>query len=448
MSDPLVWPAPHAPGPVDAVVAVPGSKSLTNRWLVLAALADGTSTLRRPLRSRDSERMVAALRALGAAVDDADDDAWTVTPPDALRGRTDVDCGQAGTVMRFVPPLAALADGPVRFDGHPTARARPVGPVLEGLRSLGVEVDDEGRGTLPYTVDGRGRVRGGHVRIDASASSQFVSALLLAGARFDEGLVLEHVGAALPSGTHVEMTVQVLRSVGVRVEQTAPGTWQVEPGPVAAFDVAVEPDLSSAAPFLALAAVTGGTVTVPGWPAVTTQPGDRLREILSRMGAATSLTEVGLVVRGRASDGGTRGRLQGVDLDLSDVGELTPVVAALAALADGPSRLRGVAHLRGHETDRLAALVAEVRRLGGRAEETEDGLTVDPAPLSGARLRTYHDHRMAMFGAVVGAAVPGVEVEDVRTADKTFPGFHEVWERATGAGAAHAAAGPDPVVGA
>lgn len=441
MSDPPIWPAPHAPGPVDAVVAVPGSKSLTNRWLVLAAVADGPCTLRRPLRSRDSERMVAALRSLGATVDDSSDDAWTVTPPEHLRGGTEIDCGQAGTVMRFVPPLAALADGPVRFDGHPTARTRPVGPVLEGLRDLGVEIRDGGRGTLPYTVVGAGRVRGGHVRIDGSASSQFVSALLLVGTRFEQGLTLEHSGASLPSRTHIEMTLRVLRTVGVRVEQPDARTWRVEPGPVLAFDTAVEPDLSSAAPFVALAAVTGGTVTIPGWPAVTTQPGDRLREILSEMGAASSLTEVGLVVRGRqgSGDGGApggdggapgRGRLDGADLDLSDVGELTPVVAALAALAGSPSRLTGIAHLRGHETDRLAALVTEIARLGGRAEQTEDGLVIEPAPLHGARLQTYHDHRMAMFAAVMGAAVPGVEVEDVETADKTFPGFHRVWEGA------------------
>ncbi len=433
MTDPSIWPAPHAPGPVDAVVTVPGSKSLTNRWLVLAALADGPCTVRRPLRSRDTERMLEALRALGADVDDAADDAWTISSPRALRGGTDIDCGQAGTVMRFVPPLAALADGPVRFDGHPTARTRPVGPVLDALRTLGAEVDDDDRGTLPYTVVGRGTLRGGTVRIDASASSQFVSALLLAAARFEEGLTLEHSGASLPSTTHVEMTVQVLQDVGVRVERPDARTWQVGPGPVRAFDVQVEPDLSSAAPFVALAAATGGSITVPGWPAVTTQPGDRLREILSRMGAATSLTEVGLVVTGRGgADGaaGATGRLDGVDLDLSDVGELTPVVAALATLADGPSSLSGIAHLRGHETDRLAALVTEIRRLGGRAEQTDDGLVVEPAPLHGARLATYHDHRMAMFAAVVGAAVPGVEVEDVATADKTFPRFHEAWERA------------------
>lgn len=427
MSDPTAWPAPYPSGPVDAVVEVPGSKSLTNRWLVLAALADGPCVIRRPLRSRDSDRMVDALRRLGVTVDDTDEREWHITPAAVLRGNTEVDCGQAGTVMRFVPPLAALADGPVRFDGHHSARLRPVGPVLEGLRAVGASVDDEGRGTLPYTVTGASTdaLPGGAVSIDASASSQFVSALLLAGARFERGLTLTHTGPTLPSRTHIEMTLQVLRAVGVDVSEPEPGTWRVEPGPVAAFDVAVEPDLSSAAPFLALAAVSGGTVTVPGWPAPTTQPGDRMREILDQMGARSARTEVGLVVRGAPG-----GRLEGVDLDLSDVGELTPVVAALAVLAQSPSRLRGIAHLRGHETDRLAALATEIVRLGGRASETEDGLAIEPAPLSGARLQTYHDHRMAMFGAVVGARVPGVEVEDVATADKTFPRFHQVWEDA------------------
>ncbi|AXH97669.1 3-phosphoshikimate 1-carboxyvinyltransferase [Ornithinimicrobium avium] len=426
MSDLPTWSAPHASGPVDAVVPVPGSKSLTNRWLVLAGLADGTCTLRQPLRSRDSDRMVGALRVLGAVVDDSSDDAWRVVPPVRPRGGGMIDCGQAGTVMRFVPPMAALADGPVRFDGHDSARTRPVGPVLSALRGLGVEVEDEGRGTLPYTVHGTGGVGGGQVRVDASASSQFVSALLLAGARFADGLTLEHTGATLPSRTHIEMTVQVLRAAGVEVSCPDAQTWRVEPGRVRAFEVEVEPDLSSAAPLLALAAVTGGTVVVPRWPATTTQPGDHLREVLARMGATTSLTERGLVVTGRGvPDGG----LVGADLDLSDAGELTPVVAALAVLATTPSRLRGIAHLRGHETDRLAALTTEIGRLGGRAEETADGLRIEPAPLHGARLRTYHDHRMAMFAAVVGAAVPGVEVEDVGTADKTFPGFHTVWER-------------------
>lgn len=419
------WAAPYPGTAVDAVVEVPGSKSLTNRWLVLAALADGPSTLRRPLRSRDSERMVDALRRLGAHVDDSGDEVWSVVPTPTLQGGVEIDAGQAGTVMRFIPPLAAMADGPVRFDGHESARTRPVGPVLEALRALGVSVEDGGRGTLPFTVHGQGQVAGGAVEIDASASSQFVSALLLSASRFDRGLTLRHTGTSLPSAAHLDMTLRVLREVGVDAERNDARTWRVEPGRVRAFDRTVEPDLSSAAPFLALAAVTGGRVTVRGWPRTTDQPGAWMVEALTRMGARCAVAPDGLLVQGPAL-----GALRGADLDLSDVGELTPVVAALALLADRPSRLTGVGHLRGHETDRLAALVAEITRLGGRSSETPDGLAIEPTALHGARLETYHDHRMAMFAAVVGAAVPGVSVVDVATADKTFPGFDLAWQRA------------------
>ncbi|MFX0538270.1 3-phosphoshikimate 1-carboxyvinyltransferase [Ornithinimicrobium sp. Y1847] len=432
MTDPsATWSAPYPGAPVDAVVEVPGSKSLTNRWLVLAALADGPSTIRRPLRSGDSERMIAALRALGTRIDDSSDDVWSVVPPAAFTGGADIDCGQAGTVIRFVPPLAALADGPVRFDGHETARVRPVGPVLEALRSLGVTVADDDRGTLPFTVRGRSGtdgggvgVVGGEIEIDASASSQFVSALLLSGARFRDGLTLRHVGAGVPSRAHLEMTLQVLREVGVEAGELGDAGWRVEPGPIRAFDRTVEPDLSSAAPFLALAAVTRGRVRLAGWPAVSTQPGAHLPELLARLGVRCELGTDGLVVH--AGDG----VMVGADLDLSEVGELTPVIAALAALAPGPSRIRGVAHLRGHETDRLAALSTEIIRLGGRAEETADGLLIEPGRLRGAVVETYHDHRMAMFAAVMGAALPGVQVRDIGTADKTFPGFAPAWERA------------------
>ncbi|OLT19662.1 3-phosphoshikimate 1-carboxyvinyltransferase [Ornithinimicrobium sp. CNJ-824] len=429
MTHPQIWAAPEAAGPVRAAVEVPGSKSLTNRWLVLAALADGPSVLHGPLRSQDSLAMVEALRTLGVDVDDRRDDLWRVEPPDRLRGSVTVDCHQAGTVMRFLAPVAALADGPVRFDGHPSARARPVGPVLQALRDLGVQVDDGDRGTLPYTVQGAGAVAGGRVRIDASASSQFVSALLLAAPRFTTGLELVHVGAALPSLPHVEMTEAVLRLASVRVDRPGPTSWRVEPGPVHGLDVQVEPDLSSAAPFLALAAATGGQVTVQGWPSATTQPGDRLPELLGRMGARTSRHSDGLTVHGPPG-----GRLEGADLDLSEVGELTPVVTALCLLARSPSRIRGVAHLRGHETDRLAALTTEIGRLGGDARELADGLEVHPVPLHGAELRTYHDHRMAMFAAVVGAVVADVRVQDVACADKTFPGFDQVWETAVATG--------------
>ncbi|WP_010147920.1 3-phosphoshikimate 1-carboxyvinyltransferase [Serinicoccus profundi] len=430
MTDARPWAAPRADSPIDARVRVPGSKSLTNRWLVLALLAEGTSVLRHPLRSDDSERMVGALRALGAEVDDEDPAVWVVSPPAGrLRGGIDIDCGQAGTVMRFVPPVAALADGPVRFDGHPSARSRPVGPLLQALGDVGVTVREEGRGTLPFEVLGPLPATSGaeppHVGIDASASSQFVSALLLAAAAYPRGLRLEHTGPTLPSLPHIEMTLDVLASVGVRVDRPDATSWLVHPGPVRAVDVTVEPDLSSAAPFLALAAATGGRVLVADWPETTTQPGERMREVLAAMGARTDLTAAGLLASG-APDG----RLRGVDLDLSEVGELTPVIAALCALADSPSRLRGVGHLRGHETDRLAALVTELTRLGAGARELPDGLAIEPRPLVGAPVRTYHDHRMAMFGAVLGVAVPGLEVEDVATAGKTFPGFDLAWEEA------------------
>lgn len=413
------WSAPVADGPIDATVAVPGSKSLSNRYLVLAALADGPSTLRSLLVSRDTRLMADALRALGVGVD-LGDDAVRVTPG-ALRGGVTVDCGLAGTVMRFLPPVAALADGPVRFTGDPEALVRPMGPLLRGLRALDVRVDDEGEpGHLPFTVHGRGTVRGGSVDVDASGSSQFVSGLLLAAARFDQGLTLRHTGPTLPSLPHIEMTVDVMRAAGVVVDDSRPEIWHVEPGTVAGRDVQVEPDLSNAAPFLCAAMVAGGSVRVPGWPARTTQPGGLLPGILTRMGATATLEGDVLTVTGT-------GEVRGVDLDLRAAGELAPTIAALAALADSPTRLRGIAHLRGHETDRLAALAAEITRLGGQAEQTSDGLVITPRPLHGGTWRTYADHRMATAGALVGLRVPGVAVEDVATTAKTLPGFVDLW---------------------
>ena len=408
-----------------ATVRLPGSKSLTNRALVLAALSDGPSVVGAALRSRDTVLMAQALTRLGAGLDTAGED-WTVAPG-ALRGGVDVDCGLAGTVMRFVPPLAALADGPVRFDGDDHARRRPMGEVLRALRGLGVGLDDGGRGLLPFTVAGTGSVRGGVVTIDASASSQFVSALLLAGARYDEGVDVRHDGGPIPSLPHVEMTVAQLRLHGVAVDDADANRWRVLPGPVRAVDVQVEPDLSSAAPFVAAALVTGGEVTVPGWPADTTQAGDALREIVTLLGGSAELDEHGLVVRGTGS-------LHGLDYDLHDVGELTPAVAALCLLADGPSRLRGVAHIRGHETDRLAALAREFSALGGSVTETADGLDIVPAPLHGGAFSTYADHRMAHAGVILGLAVPGVLVEDIETTAKTFPDFAGAWSEVVAAG--------------
>ena len=412
------WPAPRAVEPVDAVVSLPGSKSLTNRALVLAALAEGPSVVRRALRSRDTTLMAAALTALGSRVDTSGDD-WAVTPG-AFAGDAAVDCGLAGTVMRFVPPVAGLSRGEVTFDGDPHMRNRPIGEVLAALRHLGVAVEDAGRGALPFTIRGAGSVAGGTVVVDASASSQFVSALLLAGARYDKGVDVRHDGKPVPSLPHIDMTVAMLRGHGVEVDDAGPNRWAVAPGPVRAVDHLIEPDLSNAAPFLALAAVSSGSVTVRDWPRETTQAGDALREILARMGCVVEHVDAGLRVTGNGS-------LAGIDVDLHDVGELAPAVAALCALADSPSHLRGIAHIRGHETDRLSALATELGALGADVTEHPDGLSLRPATLHGGVFHTYADHRMAHAGVIVGAAVDGVLVENVATTGKTFPDFAGFW---------------------
>ncbi len=424
------WPAPRATAPVSAVVSLPGSKSLTNRALVLAAIADGPSVVRRALRSRDTTLMAQSLSAMGAEVDTSGED-WRVVPGD-LRGPAHVDCGLAGTVMRFVPPVAALARGDIAFDGDAHMRNRPVGEVLTALRGLGVDVDDAGRGALPFTVRGTGSVPGGTVVLDASASSQFVSALLLAGARYERGVDVRHDGKPVPSQPHIDMTTAMLRIHGVEVDDSSPNRWAVAPGPVRAVDHLIEPDLSNAAPFLALAALSGGTVTVRDWPRETTQAGDALREILALMGCEVAHVDVpdagsgsGLRVTGPE-------RLQGIDYDLHDVGELAPAVTALCALAEGPSHLRGIAHIRHHETDRLAALATELGGLGADVVEHPDGLSLSPAPLHGGVFHTYADHRMAHAGVIVGAAVDGVLVEDVATTAKTFPDFAGFWARLLG----------------
>jgi len=416
------WAAPQAPVPVTATVVVPGSKSETNRALVLAALASGPSTIVNGLDARDTQLMRDALRTLGVGIDETAD-GWQVTPPAAFTGGGTIDCGLAGTVMRFVPPLAALADAPVAFDGDEQAYGRPMGPLLGALTDLGVTVETQGGAdALPFTVTGRPDHPGGTVRLDASSSSQFVSALLLAGARFAGGIEVVHEGAAVPSLGHIAMTVAMLRERGVKVDDSRANRWAVAPGTIAPRDVVVEPDLSNAAPFLAAAAATGGTVTVPHWPADTLQPGDQLRDILARFGADVTLNDEGLTVTGTDE-------LDGVDLDLGGASELTPVVAALAALARDTSHIRGVAHVRGHETDRLAALAAELGAMGARVHERHDGLTIHPRLLGGNEFRTYADHRMAQAGAVLGLVVPEVVLDDVSCTSKTMPTFVELWNR-------------------
>jgi 3-phosphoshikimate 1-carboxyvinyltransferase len=390
---------------------------MTNRALVLAALADGSSTLERPLIARDTRLMIAALEALGVSITDNGDSLRVVPGP--LNGPAQIDCGLAGTVMRFVPPVAGLANGSVAFDGDVRARERPMSEILQALRTIGISIDADAD-ALPFTVRGHGTVEGGGVTIDASSSSQFVSALLLAGARYERGIDVRHEGKPVPSLPHIVMTVEMLRERGVTVDDDEPNRWLVSPGPVRSVDADIEPDLSNAAPFLAAALVTGGTLTVRGWPEHTTQPGDRLRDILEQFGADVSRDDAGLTVTGT-------GTVEGIDVDLHDVGELTPVVAVVAALASSPSYLRGIAHLRGHETDRLAALSAELQALGCDARETVDGLEIRPHRLRAGTFHTYDDHRMAHAAAVLGLVVEGLVVENIATTTKTHPDFVGAW---------------------
>ena len=419
--------APSADGPLDAVLRLPGSKSLTNRELVLAALADGPGVLRAPLRSRDTGLMAAALRALGAEIADEGPD-WRIRPIAAPAGRRiGVDVGLSGTVMRFVPPVAALVTADVTFDGDEGARRRPMATTIRALRDLGVAVDAEAD-RLPFTVRGAGSVRGGELAIDASASSQFVSGLLLAAPRFELGLVLRHTGARLPSIPHIEMTIACLRARGVEVESPEPGVWALAPGqPIRAADPLIEPDLSNAAPFLAAALVAGGRVRVEHWPAATTQVGALLAELLPRFGARVTAAQGSLTVDGGAGVlGGAR--LPGVDLDLGMASELVPTIVGLAALSPEPSRITGIGHMRGHETDRLAAFVADLEALGGRARELPDGIEVLEPARHGGLWRAFADHRMATTGALLGLVIPGVEVDDIGATTKTLPEFVDLWE--------------------
>jgi 3-phosphoshikimate 1-carboxyvinyltransferase len=412
------WPAPLAPAPVRASLAIPGSKSQTNRALVLAALASGPSTITGGLEARDTQLMRNALRQLGVRIEETAS-GWRIAPPATFRPEGTIDCGLAGTVMRFVPPVAALADGRVAFDGDEQAYARPMAAMLTALTSIGATVVGGATG-LPFVLSGDPELPGGIVLIDASASSQFVSGLLLAGARMQHGIDVRHAGHAIPSLPHIEMTVAMLRERGVAVDDSEPNRWVVAPGQIAPLDVTVEPDLSNAAPFLAAAAVTGGTVRIPHWPAATNQPGDHIREILERFGASVRLRQEGLSVHGTD-------HLHHVDLDLHEASELTPVVAALAALADGTSHIRGVGHIRGHETNRLDALETELGRLGAHVDQTDDGLVIHPRLLGGAVWQTYADHRMAQAGAVLGLVVPDVELDDIGCTAKTMPEFADLW---------------------
>jgi len=457
------WAAPAATGPVSAAVRLPASKSITNRALVLAALSDRPALIANPLRARDTLLAAAALRAMGAEVTDGGAESggaepggaeaggaepggaepgagWRVTagqPPTGSRVRVDV--GNAGTVVRFLPAVAALTSAAVHFDGDERIRQRPVGPILAALRELGARIEDDGRGAVPFTVLGQGRVRGGAVTLDASDSSQLISGLLLAAPRFDRGIEIRHEGPPVPSAPHIAMTVRMLRAAGADVTQTRSGEgeagrpdgWRAGPGRLDLGSVTVEPDLSNAGPFLAAALVTGGTVTVPGWPRDSLQAAGPILDVLTRMGARCESGPGALTISGT-------GTVRGIDADLRDVAELAPVLTAVAALADTPSAFTGLAHTRRHETDRLAALAKEINALGGDVTELPDGLQIRPRTLrahaADGPFCSYEDHRMVMAAAVLGLAVPGIRVAGAQTVAKTFPGFTGVWAEMLGTG--------------
>lgn len=429
------WDAPFASSPVQGAVRVPGSKSMTNRALVLGSLSLEPTVIVNSLRSRDSDLMSRSLTLLGVSVEtiastDSDRPSRTKVTRDASERTSkprQIDCGLSGTVMRFVPPRAALSEGAITFDGDPQSHVRPMRALVDGLTQLGVSICPADASSLPFTVEATGRVRGGEASIDSSSSSQFISGLLLSGAGFDDGLQLTHVGDEVPSLPHLEMTISMLRDAGVDASithQEGSTVFTVEPGAVSTPEILIEPDLSNAAVFLAAAMVTGGHVTIPQWPSETDQAGDQIRQVFEAMGASFELVDGNLSVQGPQN-------LEGFSGDLRDIGELTPTIAAVCALAaarGSGSELRGIKHLRGHETDRVSALANELKSLGATVEEAADSITILPGVLHPADLYSYHDHRMATFGAIIGLVVEGVRVENIQTTSKTLPGFDSMWE--------------------
>ena len=416
-----MWSAPYrASKPISGAITIPGSKSVTNRALVLSALASSPSTLRKGLRSRDTDLMIKALSSLGVTIK-IEEDLWKITPA-PLMGPASIDVGNAGTVMRFLPPLASLAKGLISFDGDPRSHQRPLGPVIKALENLGVSIEHQGRYSLPLVINGAGYITGGEVEIDASASSQFLSSLLLVAPLMKQGLKIKNVGKNLPSKPHIEMTIAMLAQYGSVVDTSIANQWSVEPTKLSGVDLVIEPDLSNAAVFMAAPILCGGEVIIKDWPRRTTQPGDQLRQIFSEMGGVIDFVDQGLRVR-------STGQIRGIDIDLGDVGELTPVIAALACFADSPSHLRGIGHLRLHETDRLSALKSELTALGAEVIEEESALRIHPKPMKSGVFHTYEDHRLATAGALIGLAVDGVEVENIETTKKTITDFPALWSQ-------------------
>jgi 3-phosphoshikimate 1-carboxyvinyltransferase len=465
--DKELWSAPFAPSvPLNASLSIPGSKSMMARALIRAALSNAPTLIKRPLVSRDSELMRDGLRVLGVGIEESSE-LWRITPAhlmpvgrstersdkegsSALEGSRskEIDVGNAGTVMRFLPPVAALSHGEFRFDGDARSHERPLAPMIKALESLGVRIDHDGRYALPMTVYGSGRVQGGEIEIDASLSSQFISSLLLAAPAMIDGLIIKDIGPTLPSIPHIEMTIAALEQDGVNVESGVESGverkseggkrwWKVSPHSAGdeVRTIEIEPDLSNAAPFLAAALLVGGRVAIENWPRATRQPGDALREILTAMGGR--LTREGADIVIQAS--GKRSDIKGIDIDLSDEGELAPTIAAIAAFASSPSHLRGIGHLRLHETDRVSALATELRKVGAIVIEGADQLQITPAPAEietppreAVTIASYDDHRIATLGALVGLMLPGTLVENIATTRKTITDFPALWSQLLG----------------
>ena len=416
----MAWRSIKATGPITGQIRVPGSKSISNRALLLAALSDGSSQISGVLLARDTQLMIAALKQLGCQIDISEN---TVrVEPNKLIGGGKINVGLAGTVMRFVPIVAALANGDTFFEGDEQAAARPMKTTIDSLRQLGVIVEDQGRNTLPFTVHGVGKVTGGEVQIDASVSSQFLSALLLAGARFQDGVTVINTAETVPSMPHIEMTISMLRQHGIYVTQSN-NSWKINPGNIKAIDRIIEPDLSNATVFLAAAMLTGGRVTILDWPKQSDQPSKEIIAVFEKLGAQIEFTDSGLTLQAPKV-------IKPINHDLSAVGEIAPTITAIAAAAAGVSTLTGIGHLRGHETDRLAALVNELGKIGITAQELSDGLEIYGGTMHDATsiMNSYQDHRMATFAAIVGLKV-NLDLDDIATTSKTIPDFTNMWEK-------------------
>lgn len=415
------WHAPTINGAINSTLEIPGSKSATNRAFVLAALGNKNSIITNPLFARDTNLMLEALEKLGCNVVKKLNSV-EISPMKKDHSEISIDVGLAGTVMRFVPPLAALSSGTSHFDGDERARNRPMKTLIESLKKLNVKVIDNHQGKLPFSIISDGQITGGEIEIDASESSQFISALMLVGAKFKNGLTIKHVGQNLPSLPHIEMTIEMLKEVGVKTNQINTTTWRIDNQNINSKNWVVEPDLSNAGPFLAAAMVTKGEIKINDWPLQTTQAGNSWIEILSLMGANIQLNSKQLILKNDSE-------IKGINYNLNDVGELTPVLVAISLFANSKSEFTGISHLRGHETDRLAALVENITAIGGDAKETEDGLIINPKQLHGGVWKAFDDHRMATAGAVIGLKVKDIYVDDISTTSKTLPNFENLWNK-------------------